>query len=200
MMQKSPSRAAQILLFASNFLKYPAMLGSVIPSSRFLIGEVLDQVDWERARVLVEYGPGVGNFTEQILRRMRPDATLLALETNPEFVRFLGESFTDPRLQVVHGSAADVDRILQQRGLDKADYIISGIPFSTMPPALREAILKTTHGVLDPTGAFLVYQFSARVLPDLRRIFGRVERSFEPFNILPAQMFFCQPRTLHMPA
>lgn len=197
-MQKSPSRAAQILLFASNFLKYPAMLGSVIPSSRFLIEEVLDQVDWVRARVLVEYGPGVGNFTEQILRRMKPDATLLALETNPEFVRFLGESFADPRLQVVHGSAADVDRILRQRGLDKADYIISGIPFSTMPPALRESILKTTHGVLDPTGAFLVYQFSARVLPDLRRIFGRVERSFEPFNILPAQMFFCQPRALHM--
>jgi phospholipid N-methyltransferase len=198
MLQKSPSRAAQMLLFASNFLKYPAMLGSVIPSSRFLIEEVLDQVDWERADVIVEYGPGVGNFTEQILRRMRPDATLLALETNPEFVRFLGQSFTDTRLQVVHGSAADVDRILWQRGLHKADYVISGIPFSTMPSDLRESILKTTHGVLDPTGAFLVYQFSARVLPDLRRIFGRVDRSFEPLNILPAQMFFCQPREMRI--
>jgi phospholipid N-methyltransferase len=196
MLEKSPSRAAQMVLFARNFLKYPAMLGSVIPSSRFLIEQVLEPVDWNRARVIVEYGPGVGNFTEQILRRMRPDGTLLAVETNPEFVRFLRSSFTDARLQVVHGSAAEVDRILRQRGIGKADYIISGIPFSTMPAPLRESILKTTHAVLDQAGAFLVYQFSARVLPDLRRIFGRVERSFEPFNILPAQMFFCQPRAI----
>jgi phospholipid N-methyltransferase len=194
MLEKGPSRAAQMLLFARNFVKYPAMLGSAIPSSRFLIEEVLEPVDWARARVIVEYGPGVGNFTEQILRRMSPEGTLVAVETNPEFVRFLRKSFTDRRLQVVHGSAAHVDQILQQRGMAKADYIISGIPFSTMPAELRESILKTTHAALDPTGAFLVYQFSARVLPDLRRIFGRVERSFEPFNILPAQMFFCQPR------
>jgi phospholipid N-methyltransferase len=196
MLEKSPSRAAQMLLFARNFVKHPAMLGSVIPSSRFLIEEVLEPVDWSRARVIVEYGPGVGNFTEQILRRMRPDGALVAVETNPEFVRFLRKSFTDRRLHVVQGSAADIDRILQQRGLGRADYIISGIPFSTMPATLRESILRTTHAVLDPAGAFLVYQFSARVLPDLRRIFGRVERSFEPLNILPAQMFFCQPRAI----
>jgi phospholipid N-methyltransferase len=196
MLEKTPSRAQQLLLFGRNFLKHPKMLGSVIPSSRFLIEEVLEHVDWERARVVVEYGPGVGNFTGEILRRMRPDSTLIVVETNREFVRFLRRSFSDARLQVVHGSAAEVDQILTQRGKARADYIISGIPFSTMPADLRESILKSTHAALDPTGAFLVYQFSARVLPDLRRIFGHVECSFQPLNILPAQMFFCQPRAL----
>jgi phospholipid N-methyltransferase len=196
MLEKTPSRAQQLLLFGRNFLKHPKMLGSVIPSSRFLIEEVLEHVDWERARVVVEYGPGVGNFTGEILRRMRPDSTLIVVETNREFVRFLRRSFSDARLQVVHGSAAEVDQILPQRGQARADYIISGIPFSTMPADLRESILKSTHAALDPTGAFLVYQFSARVLPDLRRIFGHVECAFEPLNILPAQMFFCQPRAL----
>jgi phospholipid N-methyltransferase len=196
MLEKTPSRAQQLLLFGRNFLKHPKMLGSVIPSSRFLIEEVLEHVDWERARVVVEYGPGVGNFTGEILRRMRPDSTLIVVETNREFVRFLRRSFSDARLQVVHGSAAEVDQILTQRGKARADYIISGIPFSTMPADLRESILKSTHAALDPTGAFLVYQFSARVLPDLRRIFGHVECAFQPLNILPAQMFFCQPRAL----
>lgn len=191
MLEKTPSRRDQLLLFARNFVKHPRMLGSVIPSSRFLIDEVLDPIDWDRADVVVEYGPGVGTFTVELLRRMKPDAHLVVLETNHDFVRFLKTSFRDPRLHVVSESAANTDGVLRSLGLDGADYVISGIPFSTMPDSLRDSILRTTRAVLRPGGAFLVYQFSARVLPDLQRVFGQVERGFEPLNILPAQLFFC---------
>ncbi len=193
MPRRAPSRLDQMLLFARNFVKHPVMLGSAIPSSRFLIDEVLGQVDWGRARVMVEYGPGVGTFTGEILRRMETDATLVVLETNREFVDFLRESILDPRLHVVHGSAADVRGELVRLGFDSADYIISGIPFSTMPEEVRSSILRATRGALDPQGAFLVYQFSARVLPYLEQVFRAVDRSFEPLNILPAHFFYCVP-------
>jgi phospholipid N-methyltransferase len=169
------------------------MLGSVIPSSRFLIREVLDRVDWARARVIVEYGPGVGTMTGEILDRMREDAMLIAIETNPEFVRYLREGLRDHRLHVVQRSAADVRAVLREHGADKASYIISGIPFSTLPRAQREHILLESRAALEPGGAFLVYQFSSRVLEDLRRVFGQVERGFELLNILPAHLFFCTP-------
>lgn len=188
------SRGEEILLFARNFVKHPRVIGSVIPSSRFLVEEVLQAIDWDRARVIVEYGPGIGSFTGRVLRRMRPDAILVAIETNAEFVRFLRSSYSDPRLHVVHDSAANTAEILARLGHSKADYIISGIPFSTMPRELRESILRTSNTVLDVRGAFLVYQFSSRVLPDLERFFGRVERRFELLNILPAQLFFCTPQ------
>jgi phospholipid N-methyltransferase len=194
-LQSAHPRREQLLLFARNFLKHPRMLGSLIPSSRFLIEEVLQAVDWSKARVIVEYGPGVGTFTAEVLRRMRPDASLIAIETNTDFVRFLKSSITDPRLKVVHGSAVTTDEVLRDLGHLKADYVISGIPLGTMPSELRRGILNTTHAVLDPRGSFLVYQFTTRVLPDLQRIFKLVERRFEPFNILPAQVFFCQPRS-----
>lgn len=193
MLQQAPTRMDQMLLFARNFFKHPVMLGSVIPSSRFLINEVLGQMDWKRARVIVEYGPGVGTFTSEILRRMKPDATLVVLETNREFVDFLRKSITDDRLHVVHGSAANVQQELARLGLSPADYIISGIPFSTMPEQLRKSILHATRNALQPDGAFLVYQFSAKVLPYLERIFGAVHRSFEPVNIPPAHFFYCVP-------
>ena len=80
---------SEALLFASNFLRHPNMLGSIIPSSRFLVDLVLEPIDWGRARVIVEYGPGIGTFTGEILRRMRSDARLVAIETNRDFVRFL---------------------------------------------------------------------------------------------------------------
>src|SRR5690349_24823491 len=107
LLSRTPSRSEQIFLFAKNFFKHPRMLGSLIPSSRYLIDSLLRRVDWHRARVIVEYGPGVGNFTEEVLRRMSPDGTLVVFETNGEFVRYLQESFPDPRLHVIHGSAED---------------------------------------------------------------------------------------------
>lgn len=192
-MPRSTTREAPLLLFARNFLRHPRMLGSVIPSSRFLIESLLAPVDWGRARVIVEYGPGVGGITAEVLRRMRPDARLIAIETNRDFVRFLGRSFQDPRLTIVHESAAHAAAVLARLGHARADYVISGVPFSTMSAELRESILNATHEVLAPEGRFLVYQFSSRVLGDLRRVFGRVARRFEPFNVLPAQLFFCEP-------
>lgn len=196
MLQKQPSRSEQLLLFARNFVKHPMMLGSFIPSSNFLINKVLEPVDWAQTRVMVEYGPGVGNISTVILERMRPDAQLIVIETNPDFVQYLQTSFKDPRLKVVHGSAADTHNILARFGHKQANYVISGIPFSTMPRELREEIVRTTHALLAPGGCFLVYQFSPKVLQDLERTFGYVQRGFEPLNIPPAHLFFCEPRQL----
>ncbi len=192
---RSRTRTGDLLLFARNFFRHPRMLGSIIPSSRFLIRQLLQPVDWTTARVIVEYGPGVGSITAQILQRMRPDAVLIAIETNSDFVKFLRTTFPDRRLRVMEGSAESVDEILRQQGHEHVDYIISGIPFSTIPAELRERILLKTFGALAPGGSFLVYQFSTRVLPDLQRIFHYVKRRFEPLNVLPAHLFFCQPGT-----
>ena len=186
------SRSEQLLLFGRNFLKHPKMLGSLIPSSRFLVNHLLAEVDWARARVFLEYGPGVGTFTTEILRRMRPDAVLIALETNNDFVRFLRGRVRDDRLHIVHGSAADADAALAKLELSQADYVISGIPYTTMPPDLRDLILRKTHAVLDPHGAFLVYQFTRSVLPYLQRMFGFVHQDFEPLNVMPARLFYCR--------
>ena len=186
-------RDGRLLLFARNFFRHPRMLGSIVPSSRFLIRELLSPVDWARARVIVEYGPGVGGITAEVLRRMRPDALLIAIEMNPDFVSYLRGALSDTRLRVVEGSAEWVDEILSRFGRQQADYIISGIPFSTIPAAVRERILRKTRAVLAPGGAFLVYQFSTRVFEDLKRIFGYVARRFEALNVLPAHLFICQP-------
>jgi phospholipid N-methyltransferase len=197
-MQNNPGDSSRTsnsntLLFARNFFRHPRMLGSIIPSSRFLIKQLLQPINWNRARVIVEYGPGVGNITGEVLRHMRSDAALIAIEMNPDFVSYLRGSIADPRLRVVQGSAADVEEILRRAGCGRADYIISGIPFSTIPAPVREIILQKTRDVLDPGGAFLVYQFSTRILQDLKRIFGYVGRKFEPLNVLPAHLFICQP-------
>jgi phospholipid N-methyltransferase len=185
--------ASHVLLFARNFFRHPTMLGSIVPSSPFLVNNVLSQVDWAKARVLVEFGPGVGTMTREILNRMHPEAVLVAIELNPDFVSFLQDEVKDSRLRVVYGSASDVRAVLTSLSLTRADYIVSGIPYSTLPEFMRRKILRESREVLSPQGALLVYQFTGTVLPYLQSSFGSVQQGFQWLNILPARIFYCTP-------
>src|SRR5205807_7954930 len=121
MFQSKTSRGEETFLFAKNFFQHPMMLGSIIPSSRFLIDRLLRKIDWSRAQTIVEYGPGVGTISTHILRRMSPKAKLVVLEMNGDFVRYLRRSFPDPRLHVVHASEENVRKELEKLGLEGTD-------------------------------------------------------------------------------
>ena len=182
---------SSLALFARNFLKSPAMLGSVIPSSSFLVNDMMRQVDWERARVVVEYGPGVGTFTREILKRMRPDAILVAIELNTDFVEYLSDHVRDSRFRGVHGSAARVRGVLAEQNLAPADYIISGLPYLNMPDSLRREILEESRLALRAEGSMLLFQYTRTLQPYLESSFSSVKLNFQLFNILPALIFHC---------
>ena len=177
-------------MFLQGFLKHPVMVGSIIPSSDRLIAKMLGPVDWANCKLFVEYGPGVGTFCRPILERMAPDATLVAIDTNEDFVRYLRGTIADSRFSAVLGSAADVEQIVRDHGFEHADYVLSGLPFSTLPPGVGPAIAAATHRVLRPGGAFLVYQFSPKVRDFLDPHFGRIDHGMEWWNVPPAQLYW----------
>jgi len=176
--------------FFRGFLKHPVMVGSIIPSSRILIERMLKPVDWENTRLFVEYGPGVGTFTRPILEKLGPDAKLIAIDTNPDFINYLRKSIDDTRFVPITGSAADVERIVKEHGFESADYVLSGLPFSTLPPGIGDDIGQATSRVLRSGGAFLVYQFSPKVLDFIKPHFDRIDRGFEWINVPPATLFW----------
>jgi phospholipid N-methyltransferase len=176
--------------FLRGFLKHPVMVGSVIPSSKVLIDKMLKPVDWANTKLFVEYGPGVGTFTQEILNRLAPDAILLTIDTNAEFTTYLSRKIRDSRLRAVTGSAADVRTIMSDFGLTHADYILSGLPFSTLPAGVGPKIAEETAEALRPGGAFLVYQFSPKVRQFIAPYFERIDRDFEWINIPPATLFW----------
>jgi phospholipid N-methyltransferase len=177
-------------IFFKGFLKHPVMVGSVIPSSDKLIGHMLSRVDWANTKLFVEYGPGVGTFSQHILRRLAPDATYVAIDLNPDFIDYLSQTITDSRFRPIHGSAADVEQIIRDSGYDKADYILSGLPFSTLPTGVGAAIASATHRAIRPGGAFLVYQFRAKVRDFMTPHFKRIDQAMEYWNIPPCFLFW----------
>lgn len=179
-----------LALFFKGFLKHPVMVGSVIPSSTRLIDRMLAPVDWANTSLFVEYGPGVGTFCRPILERLPKDAALIAIDTNPDFVDYLGRSISDRRFHPVLGSAADVESIVAERGFQHADYVLSGLPFSTLPDGVGERIGEATGRVVRPGGAFLVYQFSPKCRDYIAPHFDRIDHAMEWWNIPPAQLYW----------
>ena len=180
------------LLFGRTFLRHPRMLGSVVPSSRFLISRIMRQADWPRTRVVVEAGPGVGTVTTAILDRLGSAGSLVAFEMNRTFVSHLQQEIPDPRLTVLHRSAADAEAALSELGVGCADLLVSGIPLSGLTRQARLDLVAGWRQLLRPGGVMVVYQFTRSVLPDLRRVFGHVRQEFEPLNVLPAWVWRCE--------
>jgi phospholipid N-methyltransferase len=177
-------------VFFKGFLKHPVMVGSIIPSSPATIAKMLAPVKWDECRLFVEYGPGVGTFCRPVLERLRGDGALIVIDTNPDFIAYLQKSIRDSRFTAVLGSAAEVEAIVRAHGHDHADYVLSGLPFSTLPTGVGPAIAAATHRVLRPGGAFLVYQFSAKARDFMARHFARIDHGFELWNVLPVQLFW----------
>ena len=177
-------------VFLEGFLEHPVMVGAVIPSSRRTVEKMLGPVDWDECRLFVEYGPGVGTFCRPVLDRLRRDGTLIVIDTNPLFIDYLKATIADSRFIPVLGSAADVEDIVRAHGFDHADYVLSGLPFSTLPEGVGPAIIAATHRVLRPGGAFLVYQYTARARDFMARQFKRIDAGLSLWNIPPCTLFW----------
>jgi len=171
--------------FLKGFVKNPVMVGAIVPSSRRTINRVLAPVDWNECRLFVEYGPGVGTFSKPVLERLRRDGQLIVIDTNPDFITYLQATIGDSRFSAVQGSASDVEAIVAAHGFDHADYVLSGLPFTTLPAGVGEAIMAATRRVLRPGGAFLVYQYTAYARRLMHGYFPRIDKAWEPLNVPP---------------
>ena len=170
-----------------NFLK-DKYIGSVIPSSNFAVKKVCNKLDFSGKKVIVEYGPGTGVFTKILLQRMSPDSKLILIETNGDMISIL-KRINDSRVFIFNDTAENVEVILKKCGEEKADYIISGIPFSFIKKDKKHEILGNTRKVLSNNGKFLVYQFTLTIVGYLRKYFNKISYDFVLLNVPPLFIF-----------
>jgi phospholipid N-methyltransferase len=175
-------------LFLRSMISHPRRVGAVWPTSRWAVRDLLDMGDLPGARTVVEFGVGTGVYTEEILKRLPPEGTFLAFEIEPDLASTVATRLKDPRLRVINNSAEHVDDYLEGA---KADYIVSSVPFTSLPADVRHSLLEAARGALAPNGQMLVLQYSTTVLPDLERVFATIRRRFSPLNIPPAFLFAC---------
>ncbi|MDB5947992.1 MAG: phospholipid N-methyltransferase-like protein [Ramlibacter sp.] len=175
--------------FLRGFLRNPARVGSVTPSSHRLEQRLVRNAGIAQAQTVVELGPGTGGTTAAMLRAMAPTARLLAIELDPEFHRHLRTSLHDPRLALELGSAERLADFLHAHGMPAPDAIVSGIPFSTMPPEISDRVAAAVDSVLRPGGRFVAYQVRAHVAGFVSPYLGTPDKEWEWVNVPPVRVF-----------
>ena len=172
-------------LFFQRFLKQPFRIASIVPSSKAMVERVASKMDFSKARVIAEYGPGEGVHSREIARRMTADSHLLLFELDAPFARDLKRQFADdPRVHVIHGDAATLPVELNRRGFSACDYILSGIPFSILQIEKKRALLRKTYDALASDGSFIIYQVTNE-LKQHAKLFHHAESEYFLQNIPP---------------
>ena len=177
-------------MFLWEYLKHPFRIGAVAPSGRRLARKMMEPVDFHRAEVIVEYGPGTGAFTREILSRKRPETSLILIEQNDTFFRELyARCQGKDNTTVVHGSAEEADRLVRELGVSCADAVISGLPFTSLPARVSLRVFAATRRLIKENGIFVTFQYSKVKEGLFARHFQIAEVLRERRNLPPAYVY-----------
>lgn len=163
-------------------------VASVTPTSRFCIRTVCKPIDFNKDIFIVEYGAGAGVFADYLLDKMTADSSLVMFETNERLFDRL-QKIGDSRVASLNESVEHVEELLLGEEAGKADYIISGIPFSFLDDTNKASILDQSSRILKEGGMFLAYQTSGHLKEPLERTFGNVTTEWEWRNIPPMTVY-----------
>lgn len=177
--------------FLKQFWRDKKMVGSMRPSSRFLADKMLKNIDFKRAKLILELGPGTGVFTKKILEKMPLDARLIVFELNTDFYNLLKNEIQDNRMILIHDSAEKITEHVKNEGFLFADYVISSLPLANFPRKLTENILKESYHILKNQGKYIQFQYSLLSKTKLHSQFQNTHISFTPFNFPPAFVYTC---------
>ncbi|HEV3437431.1 MAG TPA: rRNA adenine N-6-methyltransferase family protein [Gemmata sp.] len=181
-------------LMMKAFLRQGRKIASFAPSSKYMARKIIDGIDWEQAKCIVELGAGTGPITAEIVKRVRPHTKLLVIELDPTLCGRLKSRFKDvANVDVVHGDATQFDKLLVERGLPQVDHVLSGLPLPSFPEQLRNSVLETSARTLAPHGTFR--QLTVMPLIYYRmyaRYFNDVQFRFVPLNLPPGGVYVCR--------
>lgn len=180
-------------MFIFEYIKNPKFVGAIAPSSKYLANNIINTIDFENAKCIVEYGPGTGVFTEKILSRIKEDAKVFLIEINKEFYDSLMRIYGHKKnVIIINTSVEYIDEILIQYNIDKIDYIVSGLPFSSLPKETSKKILSSTSKILAQNTEFITFQYTLFKLNLFRKYFKDIRYKKVMRNLPPAYVLSCK--------
>ncbi|MFG2040443.1 class I SAM-dependent methyltransferase [Dactylosporangium sp. NPDC048998] len=176
------------------FLLHPRTTGAIAASSPALARALTDGLGLERARVVVELGPGTGPVTAAILARMAPDARLVAVEANGRLAAALRRRYRGHPVDVVHDSAERLPDLVDA----PVDAVVSGLPWTVLPRPLRTRILDAVGAVLAPDGGFTTFAYvHAAWTPPARDFAAELGARFRTLQRTPLVWTNLPPACVH---
>lgn len=179
--------------FVKEFYKNPQFIGAIAPSSKYLAEKMIENIDFQRCRCIIEYGPGTGVFTEKLIAKKKEETLLIVFENNQEFYKELVNIYGHKNnVKIINDGAENVKIYLRHYNILQVDYIVSGLPFMALPVNISERILKDTREVLKNEGEFITFQYSLIKMSFFRSHFNEIKNKKVILNVPPAYVLHCK--------
>jgi phospholipid N-methyltransferase len=178
--------------FIKEFIKEPRKVGSVIPSSNYLVEEMCN-IKFENCKCIVEYGPGTGVFSHKIISKKNENTILLLIEKNKNFFNYLSKLYCyKDNVIIINDGAENIKKYLNKYNIKKIDYIISGLPFTSLPNNLSNNILNTSKDIICNYGEFRTFQYSLMKKYLFEKYFNKISITKILINFPPANLLVCK--------
>ena len=177
------------LSFLREGLRNLRTTGTITRSGDALCRAAVDRIDWSQARTIVELGAGDGVITRYILDRLPADGRVIAFEVSPDLCADM-RAIGDDRLVVAEDSAENVGEWLTKIGAEKADHVVSAIPYAALPQDVGRRILQAAYDHLRPGGRYNQVHYSLKTKGWYEALFGRVEARRVWRNLPPAWVLY----------
>lgn len=179
--------------FFLQYLFYPRKVGAVLPSSDYLAEKMIETIEFQSAKYIVEYGAGTGVFTDKIIKYRKPDTVVMLFESNKVFCETLREKYkSENNLIIINDTAENIDKYVKIHGFPYIDYVISGLPFASLPKNVSNVILNKTRKLLKSGGKFNTFQYTLLKKALFNQYFEQIDIKREYRNVPPAFVLSCQ--------
>jgi len=174
--------------FLAAAIRSPRDVGTLLPSgpelARRLAAVVPRAGPAGRPAVVVELGAGAGAVTGAIAAQADQDAVVIAIEKDPKLAERLRSR--ELGVRVVTADAATLPAILAAHGVDRADVIVSVLPWTLFGSQQQREFLTTFAAALQTDGVFTAAAYSLGYwTPAARRFRRELERTFG--EVLPTR-------------
>lgn len=170
-----------------NFTKNLKTTGAVYKTSKRVERELCSKIDKD-SKIVIEFGTGYGNITQEILKRLPKDGKLYTFEVNEEFVNTVKNTIQDPRLFVINDSADNFGKYVEE----PVDCFISTIPFTLIPKEVCIDIVNKSYAALKPNRYFCKALYSKFHFKKFANIFDECSTATVLDNIPPAHIYYCK--------
>jgi phosphatidylethanolamine/phosphatidyl-N-methylethanolamine N-methyltransferase len=187
------SKFDEELRFFRGWMDNAKAVGAIIPTSSITAKRMASVVDPGSGNPVLELGPGTGVITRAILDRGVSPDNLVSIEYSREFFERLVADF--PGVNFIHGSAFDLEKLLEPWSGRSFDSVVSAIPMLNFPLSDRVALVERLLDLMPPGRPLMQITYGAlSPIPAGRGTYAIERFDFIVRNIPPAHLWVYRRR------
>ncbi|MDD7884666.1 class I SAM-dependent methyltransferase [Flavivirga sp. 57AJ16] len=171
------------IAFAKNLL----VTGAISETSRQVEIDICKHISKEDHKIIVEFGMGHGNITQEILNTISPTSKLYAFEVKESFCDHVRKNILDDRLVIVNDGAQNLKKHIKEN----VNGVISSIPFSFFSKEKGLAIIQDAYDLLENNAYYSQVLYTKFNFKKFQQIFEACEITSNK-NFITEYIYHCK--------